>query len=150
MSFERHFSAGGVVYRNGDDGSHVLLCGRVNPETWSLPKGTPEEGEAVADTAIREVREETGLEVVIEDDLGEIKYWVSKPGIRVQKPVTFYLMSATGGSLDDHDLEFDCVKWFPARSAADVMTHPTELEIVRKALTRIEQRTIDAAAASGF
>ena len=147
MDFERHFSAGGVVYRIGDGGAEVVLCGRDAGGTWSLPKGTPEPGESVAQTALREVREETGLEVEIEGGLGDITYWFAKPGVRVQKKVAFYLMSSTGGSMDDHDPEFDRVQWFPADRAAGVMTYPTELEVVRKGIAEIERRARDAAAA---
>jgi ADP-ribose pyrophosphatase YjhB (NUDIX family) len=60
-------SSGGVVYRRGQAGSlEVALCGRLQSRTWSLPKGTPEEGETIQQTALREVQEETGLEVSIE------------------------------------------------------------------------------------
>ena len=148
--YERHFSAGGVVYRLGDDGLELLLCGRDHAGTWSLPKGTPDPGESVEETALREVREETGLEVKIDDDLGDIKYWFAKPGVRVNKTVTFYLMSVTGGSTDDHDPEFDRVQWFPANQVADAMTHLTELEIVRKAFTTIDERAKDAARTNGI
>ena len=149
VDFERHFSAGGVVYRIGDDGAEVVLCGRDAGGTWSLPKGTPEPGESVAQTALREVREETGLEVEIEGGLGDITYWFARPGVRVRKKVAFYLMASTGGSTDDHDPEFDRVQWFPADRAADVMTHPTERDVVRKGIAEIERRGSHAAAPPG-
>ena len=60
------WSAGGVVLRTENDGRlSVALCHRRAESLWALPKGTPEQGESVADTALREVTEETGLQVEI-------------------------------------------------------------------------------------
>ena len=68
-------SAGGVVYRDPGPGPEVVICGRNYPALWSLPKGTPEPGESHAETAVREVIEETGLQVQIERRIGAIDYW---------------------------------------------------------------------------
>src|ERR1700688_100490 len=98
MNVEEHFSAGGVVYRVVNGKVDVVLCGRVQPLIWALPKGTPDTGESVEQTALREVREETGLEVSLGTEAGEIEYWFNKPEARVHKRVRFYLMSPTGGA----------------------------------------------------
>ena len=129
-------SAGGAVYRRTADGIEVALCGRHGPLTWSLPKGTPDSGESLEQTALREVREETGLEVAIEQPLGAIAYWFVRPpgATRYHKTVHFYLMAARGGSPDLHDPEFDEVKWFPAGQALETLTHATEAEVVGRAL----------------
>ena len=74
---------------------------------------TPELRETLEETAIREVTEETGLKVSLEAPIDFIRYWFVRPddGVRCHKTVHFYLMSAVGGSLDDHDHEFDEVRW---------------------------------------
>lgn len=133
-------SCGGVVYRLTEAGVAILLCGRRQPCTWSLPKGTPNPGEAREDTALREVREETGLEVAIEEPLGEIDYWFTSLNARFHKTVHFYLMGQIGGSLDRHDREFDDVRWFPAREAMVALTYASEADIVRRGLERLEAR----------
>ena len=133
-------SAGGVVYHQEDGELLIALCGRVRPGTWSLPKGTPDGRESIEETALREVREETGLEVAIEESLGEIEYWFTHPPERVHKRVHFYLMRMLGGSLDAHDPEFDVVEWFPAGRAQGLLTFPTEAEIVRRALAALASR----------
>ena len=126
-------SCGGVVYRVRDGGVELALCGR-RTGLWALPKGTPDAGETLEQTALREVREETGLEVEIEAPLGHIEYWFTLPGERVHKRVYFYLMAPRGGSVDDHDPEFDVVEWFPASAVPATLTYPSEAEVVGRAL----------------
>ena len=80
-------------------------------ETWSLPKGTPDGDETAEQTALREVAEETGLEVRIVAPVGRIEYCFVRGGRRIHKTVHYFLMEATGGDLADHDHEFDEVRW---------------------------------------
>jgi 8-oxo-dGTP pyrophosphatase MutT (NUDIX family) len=134
------FSAGGVVYRQDAGNLEFALCGRKRTGTWNLPKGTPDDGETVEQTALREVREETGLDVEIEESLGGIEYWFSRSTERFHKRVEFFLMGERGGSIDDHDPEFDVVEWFPAVQAARSLTFPTEAEVLRRAIEALAQR----------
>jgi 8-oxo-dGTP pyrophosphatase MutT (NUDIX family) len=134
-------SAGGVVYREEDGELLVALCGRVRPGTWNLPKGTPDEGETVEQTALREVQEETGLEVEIEERLGTIEYWFTRESTRFHKQVHFFLMAQRGGSLDLHDPEFDVVEWFPAAKAVRALTFETEAGMVRRAIEALSKRS---------
>ena len=88
----------------------------------------------------RETREETGLEAVIEEDLGSISYWFVASGVRNHKTVYFYLMRATGGSMEQHDPEFDVVKWFEAEEARKTLTYKNEERIVAEAIERLRGR----------
>lgn len=133
-SMSEAVSAGGVVYRNEEGRLLFALCGRRNPATWNLPKGTPDDGETIEQTALREVTEETGLEVEIEAPLGDIEYWFTRSSQRIHKRVHFYLMGERGGSFDDHDVEFDVVEWFPALQAVQALTFPTEAGVARRAI----------------
>jgi 8-oxo-dGTP pyrophosphatase MutT (NUDIX family) len=142
LRVEQIASAGGVVYRRGDGAAEIILCGRVAERLWALPKGTPEAGETMPETALREVREETGLEVAIVRDLGTIEYGFARPaqGVRFEKTVHHYLMQPTGaGAVDQHDAEYDRVEWFPAQEALRIMTHFNEAQVVRRALEAIEE-----------
>jgi 8-oxo-dGTP pyrophosphatase MutT (NUDIX family) len=134
------FSVGGVVYRMDEGNLLFALCGRKRADTWSLPKGTPDGGETVEETALREVREETGLVVEIEASLGGIEYWFTRSSLRYHKRVEFFLMGERGGSFDDHDPEFDVVEWFPAVQALRSLTFPTEVEVVRRAIDALAAR----------
>ena len=136
LQTKRAVSAGGVVCRESQGiGLEVLLCGRSSQGLWALPKGTPDQGETLEQTAGREVEEETGLKVAIKQKIGAIRYWFSVPeeGVRFYKTVHYYLMEQTGGDLAAHDWEFDLVQWFPYEEALRLMTYANEAAMVEKA-----------------
>ena len=156
---ENVVSAGGVVHRRVNGRVEAALCGREIAKggdrtgvsasspaaqgfSWSLAKGTPEPGETLEQTALREVREETGLEVEIDAPLGAIEYWFSSrdSAIRYHKTVHYYLMAPVGGGLDLHDPEFDIVQWFPYEEALQALTHANEAEVLRRALEVLAKR----------
>lgn len=138
LPVQRAVSAGGVVYRRGPSGMEVVLCGRDSDGVWGLPKGTPAEGESLEETALREVSEETGLQVRIVDKIGVIQYWFSRDGVRYHKWVHHYLMEATGGDTANHDVEYDRVEWMPVEAALKTLTFGNEAQIVAKARSMVE------------
>lgn len=152
LRVEKAVSAGGVIFRTGDHGVEVILCGRSAERLWGLPKGTPEPGESLRETALREVREESGLGVDIIAELGVIEYEFARPakGVRFEKTVHHYLMQPNGdGSTAVHDHEYDRVEWFPAEEALRIMTYRNEATVVRRALDAIpalDDGHLDAAA----
>jgi 8-oxo-dGTP pyrophosphatase MutT (NUDIX family) len=127
-------AAGGVVIRGAADDLEVVLTGRTRDGTWVFPKGTPDEGESLEETAVREVREETGLEVRIVGSLGLTDYWFAVPGERVHKFVHFFLMRAEGGDVSLHDQEYDDVRWVPAQQARRMLSFDTYREILDRAV----------------
>jgi 8-oxo-dGTP pyrophosphatase MutT (NUDIX family) len=143
----RATSAGGVVHRSSDGRIEIALVHRRRPLLWALPKGTPDAGETLEETALRETREETGLRVALEGPLREISYVFVRGRTRFNKTVHFYLMRAVGGDLRDHDHEFDEVRWFPSDEALGVMTHATERAVVEEALRVLGERPAPSAAA---
>jgi 8-oxo-dGTP pyrophosphatase MutT (NUDIX family) len=98
--------------------------------TWTLPKGTPDPGETIEETALREVGEETGLEVRIVEPLSAIEYDFVQDGTRIHKTVHYYLMEAVGGDLAHHDAEFERVRWVAFDEADALLTFATERELV--------------------
>jgi 8-oxo-dGTP pyrophosphatase MutT (NUDIX family) len=152
LRVEHAVSAGGVVFRRGEHGAEIILCGRSVERLWGLPKGTPERGESLQETALREVSEESGLGVEIVADLGSIEYEFARPsqGVRFEKTVHHYLMRPNGrGSIEEHDHEYDLVGWFALEEALRLMTYPNEAAVVRRALDAIDALADGAAAGGG-
>jgi 8-oxo-dGTP pyrophosphatase MutT (NUDIX family) len=127
-------AAGGVVVRGTGDDLEVVLAGRDSDRTWVFPKGTPDPGESVEETALREVREETGLDVSIAAPIGAIDYWFAVPGERVHKFVHFFLMRADGGDVSRHDQEYDDVRWVPVSDARRMLSYETYREMLDRAV----------------
>ena len=126
-------SAGGVVFRGEPGALEVVLCGRQREQLWVLPKGTPDPGESLEETAVREVQEETGLLVHIGRPIKVIDYWFSADGGRVHKRVHHWLMHPAGGNVSNHDHEFDVVEWVSFPEALRRLTYPGERAVVEAA-----------------
>jgi 8-oxo-dGTP pyrophosphatase MutT (NUDIX family) len=134
------FSAGGVVMnadrevivivptRRAADGSRVL----------ALPKGHPDGRESPLQAALREVREEAGVQTEVVETLGEVRYWYQRGGRRIAKVVEFFLLRYVSGDVADHDHEVEQARWVPAAEAAETLTYAGERDMVRRALSRAE------------
>jgi 8-oxo-dGTP pyrophosphatase MutT (NUDIX family) len=134
-------SAGGIVVRAERDGRSLVVGMRRRDRdavTWTLPKGTPDPGETIEQTALREVAEETGLEVRIVEPLPSIEYQFVQGGTRIHKTVHYFLMEPTGGDLSRHDHEFERVRWVPFADAAQLLTFQTERGLVATAAARLD------------
>jgi 8-oxo-dGTP pyrophosphatase MutT (NUDIX family) len=136
----RATSAGGVVVSaEGDRPSLVVGMRRRGRDgvTWTLPKGTPSRGETTEETALREVREETGLQVRITAPMPSIEYTFIQDGTRIRKTVHYFLMEPTGGDLARHDHEFEAVRWVPFSEAGALLSFQTERDLVATAESRL-------------
>ena len=129
-------SAGGVVYRREPDGIEVVLAARRTRRgelAWGLAKGGIEADESSEEAAVREVREETGIEAEIEASLGETRYFYVWEDVRIRKTVHFFLMRATGGDPSDRDDEMEDVQWFPLERALKRAAYRGEREVLGRA-----------------
>jgi 8-oxo-dGTP pyrophosphatase MutT (NUDIX family) len=133
-------SAGGVVYRIGPDGVEVVLAARRTRRgdlAWGLAKGGIEADESAEQAAIREVREETGIEAEIESSLGETRYFYVWEDVRIRKTVHFFLMRATGGDPNDRDDEMEDVQWFALERALKRAAYRGEREVLGRAAEKL-------------
>ncbi|MGH7857222.1 MAG: NUDIX hydrolase [Candidatus Binatia bacterium] len=132
-----------MVIRTTDGGAiEVALIRTRNlkgADVWTLPKGAPDDGEDAEATALREVREETGLEAEIVEPLGAKTYWFAWPPerVRYRKTVHLYLMRVTGGDPALHDAEVEEVRFFPIAEAERRVSYRTDKQILRQAAERV-------------
>jgi 8-oxo-dGTP pyrophosphatase MutT (NUDIX family) len=153
----REFSAGGVVLRRMSGGWHIAAIepqkegsgmppaiGRrkvARKAVLALPKGLVDEGEKPDQTALREVREETGITASLISKLADIKYVYVRAwgdGERVFKIVSFYLLRYQSGRINDISadmrVEVHHALWLPLAGAEEKLAYSGERQVVRKAL----------------
>ncbi len=135
----RHeYSAGGVVVRPGSGHAwDVLLIATHEGARWSLPKGHVEEGESEEAAAVREVREETGIQAEIVAPLDAIEYWFrwrsTEGSVLIHKRVRFFLMRYLAGDPHEHGWEVDDARWFALDEAVQKVSYKDERELLMKA-----------------
>ncbi len=130
-------SAGGVVFRLRDGGGFDVVLILTHERRWQLPKGWIDEGESPEQTAVREVREETGIDAEIVGPLGDIEYqYVSTydpEPVRVHKRVHMFLLLYLGGATDDHDDEVIEARWVEVDEAESMLAFKDEQRMMAKA-----------------
>lgn len=119
------------------DATHhrAALIGRLDRRgvlLWSLPKGHLEEGETVQQAAVREVREETGIDGRVIGELGVIDYWFVVENRRIHKTVHHFLMEAVGGELCDDDIEVTEVAWVPLDELSGILAYADERRLIER------------------
>ncbi|HZT85679.1 MAG TPA: NUDIX domain-containing protein [Gaiellaceae bacterium] len=113
---------------------------------WALPKGRIDAGESAAETAIREVREETGVEGRLVEKLGDVRYvytarWEGASGERIFKVVSFFLLRAGRGRIGEIDeamrIEVAEARWLPLEEAPRLLAYGGERQMAAKAWERV-------------
>lgn len=117
-----------VVIVPANRGTHGL-------RVLGLPKGHLDGEETPLEAALREVREETGVEAEPVEELGEIRYQFERGGVRFDKRVVFFLLAYRAGELQ-HDHEIEEVRWMPLAEAVEAVSYDGEREMLQRALSR--------------
>ena len=136
---KREFSAGGIVLRQSQDKFsknkwEVLLTKHSQNHYWGFPKGWIEKGQTTQEAAIREVREEGGVEAQIVEKLGDTKYVYTLNGEKIFKVVVYFLMKYISGDPKDHDWEMEEAGWFTVDEALKTLSFSRDKELLKKAL----------------
>ena len=127
---KREFSAGGIVFNK----NKVLLTKHSQNHHWGFPKGLIEKGHTSEETALREVKEEGGVEAEILEKIGYSKYMYTFEGEKIFKVVTYYLMKYVSGDPKDHDWEMEDAGWFSPEEALKTLSFSQDKNLLKQAL----------------
>lgn len=138
-SLKKQTSAGGVIFKKNEHGLQIILVSVRNGQVWCLPKGLVDKGETAEETALREVKEETGLTGRIIDTLGDINYWyyIKEENTKCRKTVHFYLMEYVSGDTADHDFEVDEAVWFLPETALEKVSFKGDMNMIERAVEKL-------------
>lgn len=128
-------SCGAIIFYKNKQNTKILLVKNNNGRYWSFPKGHIEEGENEKQTAIREIKEETGLDVVIEKGFREISEYC--PFGKIRKRVVFFLAQAFTDNVKIQEEEIDSYIWVDLQQARKMCSYDNDLRIIDKAETAI-------------
>lgn len=134
---KQEYSYGAVVYQKNKDQVLILLERMVQGHV-SLPKGHIEEGETPVECAIREIKEETNLDVDIDTSFSHtISY---QPGTNIKKDVTFFLATPKSQILLPQLKEVSSLEWVDGKKAIDLLTFKSDKDTLSLALKAIEEK----------
>ena len=131
---QRETSAGGVVYRL-HDGHALFLLIRDSYQNWGFPKGHLESGERSEDAAVREVREETGIDdLALRGQIETIDWYFRFRGQLIHKVCHFYLMETASAETCPQRAEgITACRWAPFEDAVQLTSYANAREVLRRA-----------------
>ncbi|MBX3086201.1 MAG: NUDIX hydrolase [Anaerolineae bacterium] len=139
MRSREEVSAGGVVYRRTPAGIEVLICRTSTSQKWVIPKGLIDPGERVQQTAVREVREEVGVNARIIMPLDPAEHYIfTRENTRIYKTVHYFLMEYVSGNEADHDHEMELVMWVPLDQAIEMVAYDSARSVLQRAKAKLE------------
>lgn len=128
-------SCGGIIFYKTKQNTKILLVKNNNGRYWSFPKGHIEDGETEQETAVREIKEETGLDVTIAGNFREISEYC--PFGKIRKRVVFFLARAFTDNVKIQEEEIDSYIWVDLQQARKLCSYDNDLRIIEKAETAI-------------
>ncbi len=131
-------SAGGVAFRRTADSYEIAIISVVPSLRWQLPKGLIDADETPEIAALREVREEAGIETDALAPIEKIEYWYVGENrgerVRFHKSVHFFLLAYRSGTVENHDTEVAEARWVKTAEAVQMLAFKSEKEVVEKAV----------------
>ncbi len=135
---KREFSAGGIVF---NDKGEVLITKHSQNHRWGFPKGLIDPGQTSKEAAVREVKEEGGVEAEIIDKVGDSKFVYTWNNEKIFKVVVYFLMKYLSGDPKDHDYEMEEAGWFSPEEALKILSFSNDKELLKKALEIFKNKT---------
>lgn len=129
MNYEK--SCGAIVYRKYHGNTEILLAQHKKSGHWSFPKGHIEEGETEEETALREIKEETGLDVLLDTEFRETVTY--SPKRNTKKTVVYFIGAAAGHNLIPQEEEIAELRWVEIGQASTLLTYDNDKLIAGKA-----------------
>jgi len=126
------FSAGGIIYKkarsasSGQDEIFILVSQHSQHHGWVFPKGLIDEKENKEQAALREVKEEVGVDGKIIRALNPVTYWFVMEGEKIRKTVYYFIMEYAGGDITKHDHEMENVEWLPIEKVEERLTYKSD------------------------
>lgn len=136
---KREFSAGGIVFNSK---GQVLLTQHSQNKSWGFPKGLIDPAQTSEQAAVREVKEEGGVEAEITGKVGYSEYVYSLNGEKIFKVVTYFLMKYLKGDPADHDWEVEEAGWYEPEGALKQLSFSQDKKLLEKALELLQKDKI--------
>ncbi len=139
MKFE--FSAGGIVYKRDRAQTLILVTQHSGHHGWVFPKGLigdHQKNETKEETALREVREESGITAEIIEPLTPETYWYNLDNEKRKKTVYYFLMRYISGDPSQHDWEMEAVEWLPESEVEHRLTYPSDKKVWSEAELKLK------------
>ncbi len=137
---KRQFSAGGVVYKKEGNKTLWLLIQPKDTSRWQFPKGWIEEGETTQGTALREIKEETGIIGEIIEKIDSSSWWFVEDGEKVFKTTTYFLVKAKRDTGQFDEKEIERAIWFSFDEAKEKLTFDSTKKILEQAKKILDGR----------
>lgn len=129
MQYEK--SCGALVFRKYHGNTELLLIKHANGGHWSFPKGHVEAGETEEETAMREVKEETGIDIIIDNSFREVVSYSPKKD--TQKDVVYFLAFAKNYNFIPQEEEISEIKWVEISRVHTILSYDNDRQLVNKA-----------------
>ncbi|MFH1971733.1 MAG: NUDIX domain-containing protein [Patescibacteria group bacterium] len=140
--FARQFSAGGTAFKTSKNGeTKWLIVKPAGVDRWQLPKGQIDKGEKAIETALREVKEEGGVETKVIEKIDSSSYFYVFENTKYFKTVTYFLMEIIKKTKEGHDQEIDEVSFQEFDKAYELLTFKGDKNILKKAKELLESST---------
>ena len=134
-------SCGAVMLRKNEERYEVLLVKHLASH-WGFPKGHTDGDETEEETAIREVKEESGYDILLEPGFRETSSYLPKPG--THKTVTYFIGNIVGGEANcEEDPGIEKVEWFPYTEALALLAYQDDVAVLRRGRKYLKEQESD-------